>query len=106
MKAFSGHPGIYRRASWIMSLYLGLSIYTAFALIKYLVHGATWVFGWKPLLFTACFVLLFQRFSLRVILRLDGHQGGGKHWGLEPATVKLPQPGAHTPAARDGHPAP
>lgn len=91
MKPFSGNPQVYKKASRILALYVGLSVYTAFALTKYLVQGDTWVFGWKPLLFTAIFMLIYNRFCLRWIMRLDAQYGSGSSWKLVSTTVKLPE---------------
>lgn len=91
MKPFSGNPRIYRRAALLIALYCGLSVYLAFALVKYGVQGDTWVFGWKALLVPGLFIPLYYRFCLRWIMRLDAQYGSGSRWKLVSTTVKLPE---------------
>lgn len=88
---FSGHPALYRRASVLLSLYITLFTYAGFAGIKYLIHGETWVFGWKPLLIGVAFAVFFTRFAYRWMMRLDAQYGTGRSWRLVPAEVKLPE---------------
>lgn len=91
MKKFSGNPRAYRKASLLISLYIGLSVYTAFSLIKFFLHDETWVFGWKPILITILFIIFFYRFSFRWTMRLDAQYGSGSSWNLVTTTVKLPE---------------
>ncbi|WP_116367316.1 hypothetical protein [Parahaliea mediterranea] len=88
---FSGNPARYRRAAILISAYSVLSVYTAFALMKWLLQGDTWVFGWKPLLLVAVLIPLYARFCYRWIMRTDAQYGSGSRWQLIPAQVKLPE---------------
>ena len=65
--------------------------FLAFALIKYWLHGDTWVFGWKPVLVTVLFAAWFGRTMYRWMMRLDAQYGRGSGWVLESVRVKLPE---------------
>lgn len=90
-KPFGGNPRLYRKASVLLSLYITVSTYAGFAGVKYLVHGETWVFGWKPVAVAVVFAVFFSRFAFRWIMRLDAQYGSGRSWRLLPAEVKLPE---------------
>ncbi len=87
---FTGNAARYRLASFLISAYAVLSVYAAFALIKWGLQGDTWVFGWKPLLLVAVLIPLYARFCYRWIMRTDAQYGSGRRWQLIAATVKLP----------------
>lgn len=88
---FSGNPALYRRISIAVTLYINGGAFIIFALIKYLLHGDTWVLGWKPVLVTLLFSLWFGRAMYRWMMRLDAQYGRGSGWVLESVRVKLPE---------------
>ncbi|TXS89494.1 hypothetical protein FV139_19585 [Parahaliea maris] len=88
---FSGNPARYRLASTVISAYSVLSVYAAFALIKWGLQDETWVFGWKPLLIVAVLIPLYARFCYRWMMRTDAQYGSGSSWQLVATKVKLPE---------------
>ena len=96
-RAFMGNPALYRRIAIAVTLYTTGGAFLAFALIKYWLHGDTWVLGWKPVLVTVLFAAWFGRTMYRWMMRLDAQYGRGSGWVLESVRVKLPELRARLP---------
>lgn len=88
---FMGNPALYRRIAIAVTLYVNGGAFIIFALIKYALHGDTWVLGWKPVLITLLFSVWFGRTMYRWMMRLDARYGRGSGWLLESVRVKLPE---------------
>lgn len=88
---FSGNPTRYRRFAIVSSIVLNLYLYLSLAGLQYWANGTTWLFGWKPVLATAVFTVLFAWLSYRWIMRLDARFGTGRGWTLESRRLKLPE---------------
>lgn len=88
---FTGSPALYRKIAMAVTLYVNGGAFLVFALIKYWLHGETWVFGWKPVLITLLFTAWFGRTMYRWMMRLDARYGRGSAWVLESVRVKLPE---------------
>lgn len=88
---FPGNPKQYRKASIIIAVYVSVSVYVAFGLVKWFVHDELLLNDWKALLVIALFIPLYARFCFRWMMRLDAQYGSGRSWHLESCRVKLPE---------------
>lgn len=89
-REFSGNPARYMRLSILISTVIHVYLILGMIVFEFVIHEQTWIFGWKPIVFTLVFYVLFTRMIYRWMMRLDAQYGSGRGWTLKRRTVSLP----------------
>lgn len=88
---FSGTPEKYKKIAVLGSIILNTYLYLGMVGLVYGLNDQDWILGWKPIVITVVFAVLFARIAYAWILKLDAQTGSGRGWKLESESIKLPE---------------